>query len=251
MIIDAHVHVASRDEARFPRDLRGVGSAWWTDPVDGPGLIGVMDAYGIDRCVAVQAVGVYGYDNSYLLEACSRFPQRLVAIPAADTESEVLRLVAEPLVVGIRCFLVGGIGSGLVEAALRNAPSVVLTGWLDQLMPMFDLLAEFRDVPTVIDHCGFPDWSSSADWTKLARLAEQSQVCVKFTGHLLHGSPGAARNFDRVTALFGARRVIAGSDFPQTSRDYDATWSQLRGLAGATAAEDFLGLNAERIWFAR
>ena len=252
--VDSHVHIASRDEVRYPRQIRGVGSRWWDDPVDAHDLIEAMDANGIARSVVAQAVGVYGFDNSYLLDACAAHPDRLAPLPAADSDAQVREMTARVDVVGIRCFLVGGIPVEVVRSALEHARTVVLTGWLHQLVPLLELVGGFPFVPVIIDHCGLPDWSSADDWDALRRLAQLAHVSVKFTGHLLHGSPDAKVSFDRLTSLFGTSRIIAGSDFPQASRNYAVTWSELRSLGRSDSSHhnaDFLRSNANRIWFDR
>ena len=252
--VDSHVHIASRDEVRYRRQIRGVGSRWWEDPPDADDLIEVMDANGIDRSVVAQAVGVYGFDNSYLLDACATHPDRLAPLPAADSDAQVREMTARADVVGIRCFLVGGTSVEVVRSALELARTVVLTGWLHQLVPLLGLVGGFPFVPVIIDHCGLPDWSSADDWEALGLLAQLTHVSVKFTGHLLHESTDAKASFDRLASLFGTSRIIAGSDFPQASRNYAATWSELRSLGrsdGAHYNADFLGRNASRIWFDR
>jgi predicted TIM-barrel fold metal-dependent hydrolase len=242
VIVDSHVHVVADDRDAYPLRPQGFGRVWWEDvscSVDA--LLANMDGAGVDRAVVVQAVGPYGFDNAYLLDAVAAHPDRLRAVAAVDLDDDP---VAVPDgVVGIRCFAVGDRAAWVArrdvfDAVLERAPTVVLTAFHPQLDALLPALRAHPGTPVAVDHAGFPDPAAGPRYPVLERLAELPHASVKVTGHA--GDP--AYLFD----LFGPERVLAGSDWPQSDGTYEELWADLRAHASA----GFLGDNAARLWFA-
>jgi L-fuconolactonase len=276
-LVDTHVHVVSADNERFPLAPTGLGRHWWSEPGrDADGLVSVMDSHGVGQALATQAIGPYGYDNTYLLQAVSGHPDRLAAVPAVDVDdraiddgvlaASIARLAASPGVVGVRLL---GIAPGSAwahdeararvafHAARRAGLVIVLTVWPDQLRALTNLIRETSDLPVALDHCGFPDLSGDrvpAD-APLMALREDDNVRLKVTSHLLreaaeHGDPASL--VAQLAAAFGAERLLWGSDYPQTDGDYDAVLGDAAAAAlglDADARPGFFAGNATRTFF--
>jgi L-fuconolactonase len=122
------------------------------------------------------------------------------------------------------------------------------------------LLAAFPDAPISLDHCAFPDPAAPATLFDLARYPN---LHMKVTTHLIDaatGHDGSAGPFmARLVEVFGAERLMWGSDFCQThDRPYAAlvalaqrAFGDLSALArdailGATAARLFVQADARR-----
>jgi L-fuconolactonase len=277
-LVDTHVHVASDDRDRFPHCPTGLGRHWWGEPGwDAERLVSVMDDHGIGVALATQAIGAYGFDNTYLLHAAAGHPNRVAAIPAVDVDdraidddelaASIVRLAAAPGVVGVRLF---GVAPGstwphdLARAAVafhaaRQAELVtVLTVWPDQLRSLTDLIRESSQDPVVLEHCGFPELSGDrvpADAPLLA-FGDDENLRFKVTSHLLReaGARGDAANLvAQLAATFGPERLLWGSDYPQTDGDYDSLLQDAenasRGLEEG-ARRGFFSGNATRTFLA-
>jgi predicted TIM-barrel fold metal-dependent hydrolase len=262
--IDSHTHVVAGDRERYPVVVPAANPpAWWERPTPAATLLEALDRHRVEAAVVVQAVGPYGFDNRYALDATRAHPDRFVCVPAVDLDAldapaTIAELAAAPGVVGIRAFAVRGFGvdppvawldDGSFAEALAASRTVVLTAFGHQIEQLLGALAARPGTPVAIDHGGFPDWSASQH-PYLDALAEIPHVSVKLSGHLLRDAPDPDRAFELFLERFGPARIIAGSDYPQTSADYGALCAELRAVAGAgDDARGFLGDNAERLWF--
>jgi predicted TIM-barrel fold metal-dependent hydrolase len=276
-LVDTHVHVVSADIERFPLGPTGLGRNWWHETGrDAEGLVSVMDDHGVGQALVTQAIGPYGYDNTYLLHAVSTHRDRLAAVPAVHVDdrtidddvmaASIAGLAASPGVVGVRLL---GIAPGsswahdearariAFDAARRAGLVVVLTVWPDQLAALTNLIRETSDCPVALDHCGFPHLSGDrvpAD-APLMALREDDNVRLKVTSHLLReaavdGDPASL--VAQLAAAFGAERLLWGSDYPQTDGAYDALLRDAAAAAGgveAGARPGFFAGNASRTFF--
>lgn len=276
-LLDTHVHVASSDHTRFPLQERDLGRTWRSEPGrDSEGLLTVMDHHGVDGAVLVQAVGAYGYDNSYVLHALEQDPQRLVAVPAIDVDSglsdaemaaAVRSVAASPGVVGVRLFAVGA-GSTWADQPARARAALsavgeaglvaVLTLFPRQLAALAPLLVQASDVVVALDHCAFPELTGSrlAAGAPLLAVRDASNVLMKVSSHLLRhaavsGHP--AELVGQLAGIFGAGRLMWGSDYPQTDGDYSLLVEMATAASEClteSGREGFLGGNADRVFFA-
>ena len=271
MIVDTHVHVVARDEARFPLRPSGVGSQWFREhPVSAEEYLLIATAAGVDRAVLVQAHGAYGSDNSYVLDALRVAPERWVGVvivdPAsADAPARLRQLAAAPGCAGVRLFGIGAepptwfdgdVGAALWDTAIDLDLRIVATLLTPELPRLDAMLARHPGVPVVLDHCGFPDLHGGLAFPGLEpvlALAEHPALHLKVTSHVLEGAGAAAGAFvERLAATFGAERLVWGSDYPQT---HDRTYGELvalgrdscAGLAPVDQAR-VLGENALRLW---
>ncbi|MEO6151887.1 MAG: amidohydrolase family protein [Croceibacterium sp.] len=178
MIFDTHAHVLSADRDTYPfSTLRGGARppvAAVVYPVEQ--LVADMDEHGISQACLVQRATLYGYDNSYLLDAAARHPGRFAAVAVLDAQdpaspAELERLGAQQRLGGLR----------LVAPRLTEND----TSWLDspQALCLWDvaqraglrvavilyrrnhaagsaalagLARRFTELPIILDHCALP-----------------------------------------------------------------------------------------------
>lgn len=234
--IDTHVHLASPDGDRYPRQPMDVGSPWWhRDGYSADEVLATVTGAGVAGLLAVQAVGVYGYDNAYVVDAAARHPDRVRAVVAVDMDrpdpaADVRREGGRPGVVGVRLFAVAPgsswvgthRGRAAVEAVADLGLTLVLTVFQAQLAVLRPLLEARPSLGVAIDHCAFPDLADgviAADQPVLT-LADLPQVALKVSSHLfgsLGGDGDPAPLIDQLVRRFGPDRLLWGSDFPQTA----------------------------------
>ncbi len=236
-IVDSHTHAAADDRARYPRGQVGVPrSPWWEQ--DGHGadaLLQSLGSTGVARAVLVQAVGLYGFDNRYLLDVIAAPTGPLVGVPAVDVGrpgavDEITRLGRVRGVVGIRLFAVSGdrswVGTPTTEAVLRAADRaglvVVLTAFGVQLEALRPALDACREASVTVDHCAFPELRRGrlrSDDPVFA-LRAMDNVNLKVTSLVLRAVERAGADpaalVDQLADSFGADRLLWGSDHPQT-----------------------------------
>ena len=84
--VDIHPHVISDDEDVYPpAPLFGKRSDWSQErPSTVETLIAQMDEAGVDKAAVVHSSTTYGFDNSYVVDACNRYPDRLLAVGSVD-----------------------------------------------------------------------------------------------------------------------------------------------------------------------
>jgi predicted TIM-barrel fold metal-dependent hydrolase len=277
--VDTHVHILSPDQDRFPLRPTGLGRHWWSEPGrDAEALLSVMDKKGVGRAIAAQAVGPYGYDNTYLLHAVSVHADRLAAVPAIDVDdrtidddtlaASITGLDASRGVVGVRLM---GIAPGsswahdeararvAFHAAHRVGLLVVLTVWPDQLQVLTRLIQESPDVQIALDHCAFPELVGGLvpAGAPLLALQQAGNVFLKVSSHLLREAAAGGDPAGLVAQLaetFGPERLLWGSDYPQTDGDYDALLGEAAGAVRSLARDaraGFFAGNATRSFFAR
>lgn len=235
-IIDTHVHIVSDDTARYPRQINASAThPWWAGvPCDTAALLRNMDAYGVATALAVQAVGVYAYDNAYLLDEVAGGSRRVGGVVAVDMDSdgaaeEIARMSSVTGVAGVRLFAVSP-GSSWVhsskadeafDAASRSGLPVVLTVFEHQLPPLAASIARYPTLPIALDHCAFPklDGARVHRGSPLLELTTSLNVTMKVSSHVLLEvtSPDApAALIDDLLSRFGPDRLMWGSDWPQT-----------------------------------
>lgn len=270
MIVDTHVHVIARDEARYPLTPSGIGSDWYRAATcSAEELEVLMAAAGVDAAVLVQAFGAYSYDNAYVVAAAEHSGTRFVSVAVVNAEdpsapAQIRELARRDGFGGIRLFSIGPVGRP--QPAWLDDPAtfpvwetcaeldlVVSVACLPEHLPrLARALDRFPEQSVVLDHCAFVDPAAPED---LLRLARHGNLHAKVTSHVLEagerdGDP--ARVVSRLVAEFGADRLTWGSDFPQTR---DRPYGELvalarRGCACLTSADRdaLLGATATRLW---
>ena len=276
-ILDTHIHIASDDVDRYPRQPTGVGSDWWLrGGFDAEALLRSMDECGVAGGMFVQPVGLYGYDNSYTIDAAADHADRVRAVICVDMDGddapgEIVRLGRSAAVTGVRMFGVGGrsawidkpdAGAAAFEAAATAGLVAVLTVFSAQLTTLKPLIDRFPNVPVAIDHCGFPDLDGGvADAGQaLFDAVSSPNVSLKVSTHLLRAAmetqdlTDPADLVDQLAEHFGAARLMWGSDYPQSPRGYDEMVDLGRRSCRRLSAADqaaYLGASARALFFSR
>ena len=188
-----------------------------------------MQAYGIDRAVAVQP-SVYGFDNGVLFAALAAMPDALRGVAVIHPDAPDA-LFAEAHRLGVRGVRVNPRNpAGL---AMRDVPRlaerIAPLGWHIQLQVAIDehvdlaALPSATGLPIVIDHFGFPDLSLGAGGRAFASLVElaASGLCfVKLSApYRIAGAPDRYRllqPFVERLVEHAADQLLWALDWPHT-----------------------------------
>ena len=238
-IIDIHPHIISDDDQRYPpAPLFGKRSEWSQErPTRVDTLIAAMDQAAVSKAAVVHSSTTYGFDNSYVVEACARYPGRLVAVGSVDVlQSDAVQRIRDWVALGLaglRLFT-GGSTKEFDPSELddpRSFPAWELCAELGLTMciqtgaiglPQVTALAKrFPRVPISLDHLGRPEVADGPPYAKaqsLFDLAPLENIYLKLTprifGDVKKEAASAATFFPQVVAAFGAHRMAWGSNFP-------------------------------------
>lgn len=256
-VIDIHPHVISDDEQRYPpAPLFGKRSDWSQErPCVVETLIAAMDEAGVAKAAVVHSSTTYGFDNSYVADACAQHPDRLIAVGSVDLlQPDALERIGywvDRGLAGLRLFT-GGSTKEFDPSELddpRSFPAWELCGELGLSMsiqtgpiglPQVIMLARrFPEVPIILDHLGRPDVTDGPPYAKAAslfELADISNINLKLTPRIMGDSvKGAATPetlFPLLVGAFGAERMAWGSNFPTSP----GTLSEILATAQARLA---------------
>lgn len=237
--IDIHPHIISDDETRYPpAPLFGKRSEWSKErPTTVETLIAAMDEAGVDKAAVVHSSTTYGFDNSYVVDGCNQYPDRLVAVGSvdvlADDACDVIRGWADKGLKGLRLFT-GGSTKDFDPSELDDPRSFPAWELLSDLglpmciqtgpigLPQVTMLArKFPKAKIVLDHLGRPDVLDGPPYTNAASLfalADIANIYLKLTprifGDVKKEAASAATFFPKVVEAFGAQRMAWGSNFP-------------------------------------
>ena len=237
--IDIHPHIISDDEARYPpAPLFGKRSDWSQErPCTVETLIAEMDDAGVGKAAVVHSSTTYGFDNSYVVESCNRYPGRLIAVGSVDVLAPeavaTIRQWVDRGLAGLRLFT-GGSTKEFDPSELddpRAFPAWELCGELGLTMciqtgpvglPQVTALAKrFPGVPIILDHLGRPDVTDGPPYRAaqtLFDLASIPSIYLKLTPRIMSDSTKGAATpatfFSKLVATFGAKRLAWGSNFP-------------------------------------
>jgi predicted TIM-barrel fold metal-dependent hydrolase len=200
MIFDAHAHIVSDDAARYPPNpLSGtVRPGDLDDPVTVERLLDLLDANGVERALVVQRAHIYGYDNSYVVDAATRHSNRVraMAVDARDPNApQHIRHWVERGALGVRLtephrgadtsWFDGDAALTAWETAAELGISVRLHlyRWNRAacLPAIAAVLERFPDTVVVIDHVsGLPAEEGPPDYGSMRRCA----LCSGFRSSL-------------------------------------------------------------------
>jgi predicted TIM-barrel fold metal-dependent hydrolase len=265
-IVDIHPHVISDDESAYPpAPLFGKRSDWSQErPSTVETLIAQMDAAGVGKAAVVHSSTTYGFDNSYVVDACNLYPGRLLAVGsvdvlAPDAVATIRDWVGKGLG-GLRVFT-GGSTKDFDPSELddpRAYPAWEALGELGLTMsiqtgpvglPAVTALAKrFPNVPIILDHLGRPDVTDGPPYAaarSLFELAAVPTIYLKLTPRIMGDSKKGAATpetlFPRLVEAFGAQRMAWGSNYPTS----EGTLAEIK----ATAEDRFATLSAgDREW---
>lgn len=275
-IVDIHPHIISDDEGRYPpAPLFGKRSDWSKErPTTVETLIASMDEAGVAKAAVVHSSTTYGFDNSYVVDGCHQYKDRLVAVGSVDMLADdvpaVIRGWADRGLAGLRIFT-GGSTKDFDPSELDNPksfrawealaelelPMCIQTGPIG--LPQVRMLAEkFPSVAVILDHLGRPDVLDGppyANAASLFALADLPNIYLKLTprifGDVKKEKASAETFFPRVVEAFGAQRLAWGSNFPTspgTLKEILATArAGLQGLSETDRAWIF-GKTAQKLY---
>lgn len=263
---DIHPHIISDDEKRYPpAPLFGKRSDWSQErPNTVESLIAAMDEAGVAKAAVVHSSTTYGFDNSYVVDGCNQYADRLVAVGSvnmvADDACDVIRSWAGKGLKGLRVFT-GGSTKDFDPSELEDPrafkawdllgelglPMCIQTGPIG--LPQVTMLARrFANVAIIMDHLGRPDVLDGppyANADSLFELAALPNIYLKLTprifGDVKKGKASAETFFPKVVAAFGADRLAWGSNFPTSP----GTLAEIKAEAEAGLA---CLTNADRAW---
>ena len=246
MKFDAHAHINTSDIAAYP-----------VSPVDGhlpetalshafpvDALIAAMDESGIAKALVVQRSHVYGYDNRYILAMSAAHSQRIRPLcmvdgrrPDAATQAAA---VMDQGSVGIRYmepekgggldWLGGDFAHDAWAAAVGKGGSIRVHffGWnrAEGLAIIAKRLQAMPETVLVLDHLSNldPTMGDHGVDALLRSVADHAGTYLLFSMiNLMKWSAAGidpAPVIERVVALFGADRVLWGSDVGNTLGGY-------------------------------
>lgn len=262
-IIDIHPHIISDDEKRYPpAPLFGKRSDWSQErPCTVDTLIAAMDAAGVAKAAVVHSSTTYGFDNSYVVDGCNQYKDRLVAVGSvdmlADDVPSVIKSWADKGLAGLRIFT-GGSTKDFDPSELDNTKSFKAWDALSDLglpmciqtgpvgLPQVAMLAKrFPKVSIILDHLGRPDVLDGPPYSNadsLFALADLENIYFKLTprifGDVLKGKASAETFFPKVVSVFGAQRLAWGSNFPTSPGTLSEIYATAKqGLASLSASD--------------
>ncbi|MGX7671192.1 amidohydrolase family protein [Plantactinospora sp. DSM 117369] len=273
MIVDAHVHLW-HDPARGYRWLDDPVRAALRRPFTAPELAAEMGAAGVDRAILVEAGLAQEAEAGELLALAEKHEQigGVVAWidPSRPDLADVLAgyraLPGSRWLSGVRAHVSRQHEPYLDRAEVRRGLAVVAAeGLVFDLVARPDQLASAaraaRDLPEltfVLSHLGFPALRDpTANWVaSVAPLAACPNVLAKVSGLLLLAEGVPARMAPYAAAavdLFGAERLMLGSDWPQCllAAGYPDTWDLLVSALPPLGDDDraaILGGTATRVY---
>ncbi len=237
--VDIHPHIISDDETRYPpAPLFGKRSDWSQErPNTVESLIAAMDEAGVAKAAVVHSSTTYGFDNSYVVDGCNQYPDRLVAVGSVDMVApdalDTIRGWVGKGLAGLRIFT-GGSTKDFDPSELEDeraypawelmaqlaVPMCIQTGPIG-LPQVASLARRFPDVPIILDHLARPDVLDGPPYAKAAslfELADISNIYLKLTprifGDVKKEQASAETFFPKVVDAFGADRLAWGSNFP-------------------------------------
>ena len=262
-IIDIHPHIISDDEKRYPpAPLFGKRSDWSQErPCTVDTLIAAMDAAGVAKAAVVHSSTTYGFDNSYVVDGCNQYKDRLVAVGSVDMLADdvpgVIKSWADKGLAGLRIFT-GGSTKDFDPSELDNPKSFKAWDALSELglpmciqtgpvgLPQVAMLAKkFPKVNIILDHLGRPDVLDGPPYSNadsLFALADLENIYFKLTprifGDVVKGKASAETFFPKVVATFGAQRLAWGSNFPTSPGTLSEIYAIAKqGLASLSASD--------------
>jgi len=272
MRIDAHQHfwrLADRQGAWPPPQLAAIYRDFY--PED---LGSLLYQNGVTATVLVQSMPNEA-DTHFMLDLSDRytFIGAVVGwadLKAPDAPQRIAALAAHPKLRGLRPMLQDLDDDAWIDdPALAPAVAAMLQHGLRfdalvlprHLPALLEFVRRFPQLPVVIDHLAKPAMHGQPDapWLQdMERLAGHPQVHCKLSGMVTEAGPEwtveQLRPYAKhVLQVFGAQRVMWGSDWPvlRLAADYgawvDATEALLEQLDPAQK-KSVLGLNAQRFY---
>jgi predicted TIM-barrel fold metal-dependent hydrolase len=178
-LFDTHAHLIADDWDRYrPRpltpDLPTPERPDFTVPVEA--LIEMMDGHGVSEACLVQRGHLYGYDNSYILDAAEKNPRRLHPVVILDTQDPATPAIYRDMVQHrhTRGFRMANARPHILDTAWISSPQsmdvwktcadlgtpitlILFMKQLSYLLPLIKIIArQFPSLPILLDHGAMP-----------------------------------------------------------------------------------------------
>lgn len=276
--IDAHSHIWPPETDKFPlagnQTKKDLNPPSFTDDE----LMALARPEGVERVVLIQHSTYHRFDNSCILDAVKRHPQRFRAVGMLDdTQSGTGAAMKKLLAQGVTGFRItpsmhkanneqwletpGMIEMWKTGAETRQSMCCLIN---PNNLPGVDKMCERHpETPVVIDHfsrIGVDGEIRDADVANLCKLARHKHTAVKISAYYALGKkqpphlelvPMIKRLFD----AFGRERLMWASDCPyqvQGVNNYAASISLVRDKIDFFTPEDrqwLLRKTAEKVFF--
>lgn len=269
--IDAHAHVYSHDDVRYPsieNPTRPPGNSGGFSSLKR--LAGEND---VSRICVVQPSSFYGWDNRFICELALAEPDNIAVICTLNPEdimspASVARLKKQYGIRGIRSFPASnghidhpGV-KDLWRACADNALTVNVFIKRNRANELAGLLDEFSEVRCVIDHCLLLAAEPNIDETLNAvlMLAQFPNTFAKLSSLLFddrdtYPYPNLHEPLRRIITAYSPSRCVWGSNFPcelwaprSTYRKNLELFASELELDTASQKEIFWN-TASRLWF--
>lgn len=272
-IFDAHAHVFTSDDQRYPMDTRNAREGEdnlrrriAAEPMTGEHLLHQWEATGIIGGAAVQYNTIYKKDNRYLLDMADAYPDQFSAVVMLDaqdpeTPARIDRMVADHAIVGLRLFgypeqdgsypwLDSAAALKSWQAADRHgltmvimyAPGVPSAAALERIA---HLACRFPRLRIALDHFGWPGGGPPDALglvPELVTMRRFRNVYYKLTtiNFRMFDKAGVdyAAFVRRAADIMGADHIMWGSDVGNTPESYESMTAQARSAASLLTADE-------------
>ncbi len=251
--IDCHCHLL--DPARFPYDPQTRYAPTGQEIATLAQMLTVHDAFNVRHALLVQPNSGYGFDNSCVLDALARHPDRFraIAVVPLDTSLEQLAALKSRGVLGV-AFNVTFHGMAYYE---QSGPLLEKLAQLDmfvdiqfeheQFLALMPILAR-HNVRVLVDHCGRPTtaWGvAHPAFQALLDLGRTGRAVVKLSGYIkfaetVHPYPDVVPFVNALLDAYGADNCIWSSDWPFLKAPERVDFAPLVQLAGDLFADPSL-----------
>ena len=262
-IVDIHPHIISDDEHRYPpAPLFGKRSEWSKErPTTVEALIEAMDEAGIAKAAVVHSSTTYGFNNSYVVDGCAQYPERLVAVGSVDVlepdAPQKIRAWVDRGLVGLRLFT-GGSTKAFDPTELENPasfaawelcaelklPMCITTGAVG-LPQVKSLARRFPEVAIVLDHMTRPDLKDGMPYANAAsffELASFENVYLKLTPKNCDDAASGLATpdtfFPKLIEAFGVNRLAWGSNYPTSPGTLGEILERMRETLACLSVSD-------------
>jgi len=273
--IDAHSHIWTPDTSRFRLQpgllVEDLAPRSFTDDE----LMAVARPEGVGRVVLIQHTLYHGFDNSYLIDAWRRHPDRFRVVGMIDDLRPNCGIAMKQfLKQGVTGFRIGprkGIAdwlktSGMADMWKTSAETqqsmCCLVNPVD-LPEVSKACVRHPDTPVVIDHfarVGIDGQIREADLNSLCELSKHKTVKVKISAYYALGGKKPPHHelipmIKRLFESFGPDRLMWASDCPYQldgENNYKASISLVRDVIDFFSDEDrqkLLRTTAEKTFF--
>ena len=278
--IDAHSHIWSQDTERFPlvngQTKQDLDPPSFTDDE----LMAVARPEGVGRVVLIQHSVYHLFDNSYLVDAVRRHPQRFRVVGMVDDHQPAAgEAMTKLLAQGVTGFRITPFirkqepekwldtpgMQAMWKTAAKTQQAMCCLIDAGHLPRVDKMCASFPETPVVIDHfarIGVDGQLRDEQIQALAQLARHPRVAVKISAYYALGKKQPPHDelipmIKRLLDAFGPERLMWASDSPyqlQGVNNYKSSISLVRDRMNFLSASDRQSLlckTAERVFFYR